>query len=315
MSPEKLYMVVPCYNEQEVLPETSKQLKAKYTALMEQGLISRESRIVFVNDGSTDNTWELIIDLHRQDKTFAGIDLSRNRGHQNALLAGLLTVKDYADIVISMDADLQDDIGAIDEMIDRYLDGNDVVYGVRSQRDSDTWFKRTTAGCFYKVIRFLGADIIDNHADFRLMSQRALNGLAEFPEVNLFLRGLVPMIGYKSAIVYYKRQERFSGESKYPLKKMIFFAMQGITSLTVEPIRLITKLGLTVFIVSLFIMAFIIFQYLNGKTIVGWTSLICSVWLLGGLVLISIGTVGEYIGKIYLETKHRPRYIVREFLH
>ncbi len=244
------------------------------------------------------------------------MNLSRNRGHQNALLAGLMTVKDLADVTISMDADLQDDINAIDEMIDKYLSGFDIVYGVRSKRETDTFFKKFTAEGYYSFLKFLGGgDIVYNHADFRLMSKRALNGLAEFGEVNLFLRGLVPMIGYPSTIVYYERAARFAGESKYPLKKMLFFALQGITSLTVEPIRMITKLGVAISTISLFVILWIFYRYFIGSTVIGWTSVLASLWLLGGLVLMSVGVVGEYIGKIYLETKRRPRYIVSEFLN
>ena len=294
---------------------TSKRLKEKFSNLIEQNKISTKSRVVFVNDGSKDKTWEIICELHNQDKIFSGINLSRNRGHQNALLAGLMTVKDCADMVISMDADLQDDINAIDEMIEKFYGGFDVVYGVRSKRDTDTFFKKFTAESFYKLIQFLGGDIVNNHADFRLMSRRALNGLAEFGEVNLFLRGIVPMIGYPSTIVYYERAERFAGESKYPLKKMLFFAFQGITSLTVEPIRIITKMGAIISIISLFMICWILYQHFFGDTIVGWSSMLVSLWFIGGLILFSIGIVGEYIGKIYLETKKRPRFIVSEFLN
>ncbi len=311
-----LYMVIPCYNEQEVLHETAKRLREKYSALISAGKISAASRIVFVNDGSKDTTWQIICDLHKSDKIFSGVNLSRNRGHQNALLAGLMTVKDLADVTISMDADLQDDINAIDEMIDKYLSGFDIVYGVRSKRETDTFFKKFTAEGYYSFLKFLGGgDIVYNHADFRLMSKRALNGLAEFGEVNLFLRGLVPMIGYPSTIVYYERAARFAGESKYPLKKMLFFALQGITSLTVEPIRMITKLGVAISTISLFVILWIFYRYFIGSTVIGWTSVLASLWLLGGLVLMSVGVVGEYIGKIYLETKRRPRYIVSEFLN
>ena len=311
-----LYMVIPCYNEQEVLHETAKRLREKYSALISAGKISAASRIVFVNDGSKDTTWQIICDLHKSDKIFSGVNLSRNRGHQNALLAGLMTVKDFADVTISMDADLQDDINAIDEMIDKYLSGIDIVYGVRSKRDTDTFFKKFTAEGYYSFLKFLGGgDIVYNHADFRLMSKRALNGLAEFGEVNLFLRGIVPMIGYPSAIVYYERAARFAGESKYPLKKMLFFALQGITSLTVEPIRMITKLGVAISTISFFVILWIFYRYFIGSTVIGWTSLLASLWFLGGLILMSVGVVGEYVGKIYLEAKRRPRYIVSEFLN
>ena len=310
-----LYVVIPCYNEQEVLQETAKRLKEKLTALIAQDKISEKSRVVFVNDGSKDSTWEIICRLHTQDKIFSGINLSRNRGHQNALLAGLMTCKDYADAVISMDADLQDDINAVDEMIEKFNGGFDIVYGVRSKRATDTFFKKFTAEFFYKLVNFLGGDIVYNHADYRLMSKRALNGLAEFGEVNLFLRGIVPMVGYPSAVVYYERAERFAGESKYPLKKMLAFAFQGITSLSVEPIRLITGVGITISFVSLLVILWIFYRYFIGATVAGWSSILVSLWFIGGLVLLSIGIVGEYVGKIYLETKRRPRFIVSEFLN
>ena len=310
-----LYVVIPCYNEQEVLRETAKRLREKLRTLIAAENISEKSRIVFVNDGSKDSTWEIICELHGHDKIFSGINLSRNRGHQNALLAGLMTVKDCADIVISMDADLQDDINAVDEMISKYKAGFDIVYGVRSKRETDTFFKRFTAESFYKLIKFLGADIVDNHADYRLMSKRALNGLEQFGEVNLFLRGLVPMIGYPSAKVFYERAERFAGESKYPLKKMLFFAFQGITSLTVEPIRMITTLGVAMSSISFLVILWTLYEYFFGDTVRGWSSMLASLWFIGGLILLSIGIVGEYVGKIYLETKKRPRFIVSEFLN
>ena len=310
-----LYVVIPCYNEQEVLHETAKRLREKLRTLIASETISEKSRIVFVNDGSKDSTWQIIRDLHAQDKIFSGINLSRNRGHQNALLAGLMTVKNCADMVISMDADLQDDINAVDEMINKYKAGFDVVYGVRSKRETDTFFKRFTAEGFYKFIRFLGADVVDNHADYRLMSKRALNGLEQFGEVNLFLRGLVPMIGYPSAKVFYERAERFAGESKYPLKKMLFFAFQGITSLTVEPIRMITTLGVAMSSISFLVILWTLYEYFFGDTVRGWSSMLASLWFIGGLILLSIGIVGEYVGKIYLETKKRPRFIVSEFLN
>ncbi|WP_294409858.1 glycosyltransferase family 2 protein [uncultured Ruminococcus sp.] len=315
MSPEKLYMVVPCYNEQEVLPETSKQLRAKYTALMEQGLISRESRIVFVNDGSSDKTWSIIQELHRTEpRFFSGIDLAHNSGHQNAVLAGLMTVKDICDMCITMDADLQDDINTIDEMVKKYYEGNQVVYGVRSARDTDTFFKKTTAEGFYKFMKVMGADVIYNHADFRLMSSRVLQELANFKEVNLFLRGMVPLIGFQNCKVYYERHERAAGESKYPLKKMLSFAINGITSFSTKPLKLITGLGLIMSAVSIiaFIWAFI--TKIVGFTEHGWSSTMCSIWLIGGLQLFCLGIIGEYIGKIYAEVKQRPRYIIAEFL-
>ena len=312
---DTLYAVIPCYNEQEVLHETAKRLREKFLNLIAAGNISDKSRIVFVNDGSKDSTWQIICELHAQDKIFSGINLSRNRGHQNALLAGLMTVKDCADMVISMDADLQDDINAVDEMVAKYQSGFDIVYGVRSKRATDTFFKRFTAESFYKLIKFLGGDIVNNHADYRLMSKRALDGLAEFGEVNLFLRGIVPMIGYPSTNVYYERAERFAGESKYPLKKMLFFAFQGITSLTVEPIRMITTVGVAMSSISFLVILWTLYEYFFGETIRGWTSMLASLWFIGGLILLSIGIVGEYVGKIYLETKKRPRFIVSEFLN
>ena len=308
----KLYMVIPCYNEEEVLPETSKRLREKINSLIEKGKIDKESRIVFVNDGSKDKTWEIIKTLHEEDPVFSGINLTRNRGHQNALLAGLMTVMDYADMAISMDADLQDDVDAIDEMIDKYLDGIDIVYGVRSSRAKDTFFKKATAEGFYKIMNSMGANTVFNHADYRLMSKRALEGLSQFQEVNLFLRGIVPMIGYPTDVVYYERGERFAGESKYPLGKMLSFAIEGITSLSTKPIRMITFLGFFIFLVSIGILIYSLVRHFMGATIVGWTTLMVSVWGIGGLILLSLGVVGEYIGKIYLETKARPRYIISE---
>ena len=310
----KLYLVVPCYNEEEVLPETSKRLKEKMEALIAAQKISPESRVVFVNDGSKDSTWKLIRELHEGDKLFRGICLSRNRGHQNALLAGLMTVKDECDAAISLDADLQDDINAIDEMVDRYLEGYDVVYGVRSSRKKDTFFKRTTARTFYKIMRAMGVETVYDHADYRLMSRRALNGLAEFKEVNLFLRGMVPLVGFKSTTVTYERGVRFAGESKYPLKKMLAFAFEGITSLSVKPIRIITTLGVTIFGASLVMLVYSLIRHFCGYTVDGWTSLAVSIWALGGIQLLAIGVIGEYIGKIYLESKHRPTFIVSEYL-
>jgi len=309
-----LYIVVPCYNEEEVLPETSRRLKEKVESLVAAGKIDPASRILFVNDGSRDRTWALISELHKQNGIFSGVDLTRNRGHQNALLAGLMTAKDRADMVISMDADLQDDIGAVDEMVEKYLDGFDIVYGVRSSREKDTFFKRFTAEGFYRVMSALGAETVFNHADYRLMSKRALEGLAEFKEVNLFLRGIVPMVGYRTDVVEYERGERFAGESKYPLKKMLAFAMEGITSLSTKPIRFITLLGFVVFLVSLLMLIYSVVQWALGGTVLGWASLICSVWAIGGLILLSLGVIGEYVGKIYLETKARPRFLIREVL-
>ncbi len=311
----KLFLVIPCYKEQEVLPETSARLKRKMQQMIEQNRISPASRVVFVNDGSTDKTWEMIQELHKEDRLFSGIDLSRNRGHQNALLAGLMTVKDIADVTISMDADLQDDIDAIDQMLDQYFNGCDIVYGVRSKRQTDTFFKRFTAESFYHLMRWLGADIVFNHADYRLMSQRALQGLSQFKEVNLFLRGLVPLVGYRSGIVTYERHERFAGESKYPLKKMLAFAVEGITALSTRPIRFISQLGVGIFLFSIFMLMYFLLRYFTGNTVTGWASIAVSVWAIGGLQLLAIGVIGEYIGKIYLESKSRPRYIIEQFLH
>ena len=281
---------------------------------MAAGKISKESRIVFVNDGSKDRTWEIIESLHKENPLFQGIKLSRNKGHQNALLAGLMTVKEHCDMAISMDADLQDDIDAIDGMLEKYAEGCDIVYGVINARDTDTAFKRKTAEGYYKVMGLLGADIVYNHADSRLMSKRALDGLEQFKEVNLFLRGVVPMIGYKSDKVYYARKERFAGESKYPLKKMLAFAWEGLTSLSVKPIRMIMTLGSVIFLVSIAMLIYSVVRHAMGATMVGWTSTVVSIWAIGGLQLLAIGIIGEYIGKVYLETKQRPKFIVEEYL-
>ena len=310
----KLYCVIPCYNEQEVLPETSSRIREKIEELISKGKISPDSRVVFVNDGSKDETWNMIVKLHEENPVFQGINLSKNMGHQNALLAGLMTVKDYCDACISMDADLQDDINAIEQMIDKFNDGFDVVYGVRSKRATDTFFKRVTAESFYKLMEGLGAKTVYNHADYRLMSKRALMALSEFGEVNLFLRGIVPMVGFRSDIVYYERAERFAGESKYPLKKMISFAVQGITSLSTKPIKMITGLGVLIFFVSILVFIYSLARYFTGHTVAGWTTTVLSVWAIGGLIMISLGVIGEYIGKIYLETKNRPRYIIESYL-
>ncbi|MGI5856219.1 MAG: glycosyltransferase [Candidatus Merdivicinus sp.] len=305
-----LYVVVPCYNEEEVLPETSKRLAAKLTALETQGRISPDSRVLFVDDGSKDRTWQLISGLHQQDPRFGGVKLSRNRGHQNALLAGLMTAKPLCDAAISMDADLQDDIDAMDRMLDAFDQGCEVVYGVRSSREKDTFFKRATAQGFYKFMKLMGVDIVYNHADYRLMSRRALEGLEHFDEVNLFLRGIVPLIGYKSAAVEYERSERFAGESKYPLKKMLAFAFDGITSFSVKPIRWVTVLGFLIFVASILALVYILIVKLLGHAVIGWSATIASIWLLGGIQLLCMGVVGEYIGKIYIEVKSRPRYLI-----
>ena len=309
-----LYIVVPCYNEEAVLPETARRLRAKLEGLLAAGRIAPGSRVLFVNDGSKDGTWAIIQALHRECSLFSGVDLTRNRGHQNALLAGLFTAGERADMVVSMDADLQDDVDAVDEMVERYYQGCDIVYGVRSARKKDTFFKRFTAEGFYRLMNALGAETVFNHADYRLMSRRAIAGLAQFREVNLFLRGIVPMIGYTTAVVEYERGERFAGESKYPLKKMISFAAEGITSLSVKPIRYITLLGFAIFLVSIVMILYFILRWAMGETVIGWASVICSVWAIGGLVLLSLGVIGEYIGKIYLESKGRPRFLIREVL-
>ena len=309
-----LYIVVPCYNEEDVLPETARRLREKLERLMAAGKIGEKSRVLFVNDGSRDATWDLITALHRECPLFSGVDLSRNRGHQNALLAGLMAARERCDMAISMDADLQDDIDAVDAMVEEYYAGCDIVYGVRSARKKDSFFKRVTAEGFYRMMNALGAETVFNHADYRLMSRRALEGLAEFQEVNLFLRGIVPMIGYRTATVEYERGARFAGESKYPLKKMISFALEGITSLSVKPIRMITALGFLVFFISIAMLIYSVVRWAMGETILGWASLVCSVWAIGGLILLSLGVIGEYIGKIYLESKARPRFLIREVL-
>lgn len=312
-----LYLVIPCYNEQEVLPETAKRLKEKLETLIAQNKITNNSHIVFVDDGSKDRTWQMIEELHKQDPLYSGVKLSRNRGHQNALMAGLYSVKEKseADAVISMDADLQDDINAIDGFIEKYNEGCEVVYGVRSSRKKDSFFKKFTAESFYHLMNLMGAEVVFNHADYRLLSKRALQALFEFKEVNLFLRGIVPMVGFQSGEVYYERNERFAGESKYPLKKMLSFAFEGITSLSIKPIRLIITLGIFMFLVSIIMLMYFLIRHFTGHTVSGWTSLIVSIWAIGGLQMLSIGVIGEYIGKVYLETKERPRFIVEEFLH
>ena len=307
-------MVVPCYKEEEVLPETASRLQTKFETLIGEGIISEKSKIMFVNDGSADRTWEIICKLHNENRLFAGVNLSKNRGHQNALLAGLMTAKDNADAVISMDADLQDDIDAIDEMLDKFKQGFDIVYGVRNKRKKDSFFKRFTAVGFYKMMRAMGVDIVFNHADYRLMSKRALDGLMQFKEVNLFLRGIVPMIGYPAETVYYERAERFAGETKYPLKKMLAFAFEGVTSLSVRPIRMITLFGFLSFMASIIMLIYFIIDYMGGGTTPGWASIIVSIWGIGGLQLLAIGIIGEYIGKIYMEVKERPRYIIENVL-
>ena len=307
-----LYIVIPCYNEQEVLPVTSGMFLEKINSLIEKGRVAPESRVVFVNDGSKDNTWNIIQELAKSDEHFEGICLSRNRGHQNALLGGLMTVKDWCDITISIDCDGQDDINAMDAMVDAYWDGCEVVYGVRSKRDTDTFFKRFTAEGFYKLMNWMGAQVVFNHADYRLMSSRVLNEFANFKEVNIFLRGMVPLVGFKSTSVYYERAERIAGESHYPLKKMLALAFDGITSLSVKPIRLITGFGALVSVISFVGVIWAVVEAILGSTVAGWASTTSIVCFMGGIQLLCLGVIGEYIGKIYLETKQRPRFIISE---
>lgn len=310
----KLYIAVPCYNEEEVLPDSSGKLLDKMNKMIASGKITSDSRIVFIDDGSKDKTWQIISDLHSQNEMFQGIKLSCNRGHQNALLCGLMTLKDKCDAIISIDADLQDDIEVFDEMVEKFEDGCDVVYGVRSKRETDTFFKRFTAEAYYKVLDKLGAKVLFNHADFRLMSSRACETLSQFKEVNLFLRGMVPMVGYKSDIVTYERSERLLGESKYPLKKMLALAFEGITSLSTKPIKMISRAGLIIFLISIVMLIYFVVRFFMGATVTGWASLAVSIWAIGGLQLLAIGVIGEYIGKIYLETKARPRFVVETYL-
>ena len=308
----KLYIVVPCYNEEQVLGETSKRLKIKCKNLIQKGQISKDSKIVFVDDGSKDRTWKMISELHETDPLFSGVKLSRNRGHQNAVLAGMMEAKDVADITISIDCDGQDDIAAMEAMVDRYHEGCEIVYGVRSNRDTDTFFKRFTAQTFYKLLNKLGGEIVYNHADYRLVSARVLKEFANFKEVNLFLRGMIPLVGFKSTSVYYERHERLAGESHYPLSKMLALAFDGITSLSVKPIRLITGFGLGVSALSFIGIIWAVIATILGKTVAGWSSTVCIVCFMGGIQLICLGVLGEYIGKIYMEVKARPRYIISE---
>lgn len=307
-----LWIVVPCYNEQEVLPATAPLFKEELRKLTATGKIAETSRILFVNDGSKDETWTIISNLAKKDEHFIGISQSRNRGHQNAVLAGLMDSRDKCDITISIDCDGQDDIAAMGDMVDQYLNGYEIVYGVRSKRDTDTFFKRFTAESFYKLLNAMGAEVVFNHADYRLISSRVLNEFAEFKEVNLFLRGMVPLVGFKSTSVYYERHERIAGESHYPLSKMLSLAFDGITSLSIKPLSLITCLGLVVSIVSFIGVLYAVIAYFRGDAVSGWASMICIMCALGGIQLISLGVIGQYIGKIYMETKHRPRYIISE---
>lgn len=307
-----LYIVIPCYNEEKVLPETEPLFLTTLNDMIKSKKISENSRILFVNDGSKDNTWNIIQQYAQEEEHILGLCLSRNRGHQNALFAGLMTAKEAADITISIDCDGQDDMGAMSEMVDEYLAGSEIVYGVRSERKTDTFFKRATAQGFYKVMAKMGADVVYNHADYRLMSKAALNALAQFKEVNLFLRGMAPLVGFRYSCVYYERAERIAGESHYPLKKMLSFAFDGITSFSIKPIRLITGLGFFICIVSLIAIVATIVQKFCGVTVGGWSSLLCCILFLGGIQLLSLGVIGEYIGKIYMETKERPRFIISE---
>ncbi len=309
-----VYFVIPCYNEQEVLEETVKRLTAKMDSMRERGLAGDKSRILLVNDGSKDKTWEIITRLHEENGYVEGVKLAHNRGHQNALFCGLMTAMPLCDCAISLDADLQDDVDALDKFVEKFLEGCDVVYGVRNKRDTDTWFKRTTAEGYYKILHLLGVDVVFNHADYRLMSRRALEALSEYKEVNLFLRGMVPLIGYKGDYVYYDRHERFAGESKYPLKKMIALALDGITSFSVKPLKLISNFGVIVSILSVFGLLYALISYFAGWAVSGWTAIVCSIWLLGGLQMLCLGVVGGYVGEIYSEVKARPRYRVEEFL-
>lgn len=308
-----VYLVIPCYNEEEVLPETVKRLTVKMNSMIEAGRADKDSRMLLVDDGSRDRTWELISRFSEENELVSGIKLAHNRGHQNALLAGLMTAKEYCDCAISLDADLQDDIEVLDQFADKFMDGCDVVYGVRNKRETDTFFKRTTAQGFYKFMKVLGVDVVYNHADYRLMSRRALEALSEYKEVNLFLRGIVPLIGYRSDYVYYDRNERFAGESKYPLKKMLSFALDGITSFSVKPLKMISNLGVLLSFLSILGLIYALVSYFMGLAVAGWTAIVCSIWLLGGIQLLCLGVVGGYVGKIYSEVKARPRYKIEEF--
>lgn len=307
-----LYIVIPCFNEEKVLPITSKQFLEELQLLMDKGKISRDSKILFVNDGSRDSSWDIILKLARENKHFSGICLSRNQGHQNALLAGLMDARDNCDITISIDCDGQDDISAMEEMVNQYLNGYELVYGVRSKRDSDTFFKRFTAESFYKLLNAMGVEVLFNHADYRLLSSLVLDELAEFKEVNLFLRGLIPLVGFKSTSVYYERHERAAGESHYPLKKMLALAFDGITSFSIKPLSMITCLGLIVSVASFLGILYAVIAYFRGDAVSGWASMTCIICALGGIQLISLGVIGQYIGKLYMESKHRPRYIISE---
>ena len=308
----RLIIVIPCYNEQEVLPITAPQFLAKINQLAAEGLISGDSRVMFVNDGSKDDTWNIIQQLADQDEHYIGIAQSRNRGHQSSVLAGLMEAKDMCDITISIDCDGQDDINAMDEMVKAYLEGCEIVYGVRSKRDTDTFFKRFTAESFYKLLNSMGAEVVFNHADYRLISSRALQELAKFKEVNIFLRGMVPLVGFKSTSVYYERSERAAGKSHYPLSKMLALAFDGITSLSIKPIKMIIGMGVVVAFISFIGIIWAVVEAILGKTVMGWASTTCIICFLSGVQLISVGVIGEYIGKIYMEVKQRPRYIISD---
>ncbi len=308
------YLVVPCYNEEEVLNETNKRLMQKLAEMIHKGVVDEKSRILYVDDGSRDSTWKIIDELHKKYTCVEGLKLSRNCGHQNALLSGLMAAKDRCDFTISLDADLQDDIEVLDEFVKKYDEGNQVVYGVRKKRDKDSFFKRFTAESFYKIMKFLGVDIVFNHADYRLMSKKALEALADFSEVNLFLRGIVPLVGFKSDCVYYDRHDRFAGESKYPFRKMLSFATDGITSFSVKPLKLISHFGILISIFSVVGLLYALISYFMGVAVAGWTATVASIWLIGGIQLLCLGVVGTYVGKIYSEVKRRPRYIVEAYL-
>jgi len=309
-----LYLVVPCYNEEEVISETAAQLSVKLSSMIEKGICSKESKILFVDDGSNDQTWSIIVNLINNNDLICGLKLTKNFGHQNALLAGLFTVKEHADCVISLDADLQDDIEVLDQFLDKYHNGCEIVYGVRKKRKTDTFFKRSSALFFYKTMKALGVNIVYNHADYRLMSKNAVNALTEFQEVNLFLRGIIPLIGYKTDIVYYDRNSRFAGKSKYPFRKMLSFAIDGITSFSVKPLKIISNLGILISILSIFAFIYALLCKLYGLSAPGWFGIVISIWFLGGIQLFCIGILGEYIGKIFKEVKQRPRFLVDIFL-
>ena len=309
-----LNVVIPCYNEEEALESTYKVLNKKMNSLIKENLISKKSKVVLVNDGSKDNTWNVIKKLHEENNMYVGVNLSRNKGHQNALLAGLMYAKDNCDISISMDADLQDDINVMDDMIKKYNEGSEIVYGVRNSRKKDSFFKRFTAEGFYKFMNIMGVEVVFNHEDCRLISKRALQELSNYKEVNLFLRGIIPQLGFKTSISYYERNKRVAGESKYPLKKMLMFAMDGITSFSIKPLRMIAFIGFIILMCSIIAFIYSIVMKLLGNTVVGWTFIVCSIWLIGGIQMLSLGIIGEYIGKIYNETKKRPRYIIESII-